>query len=130
MKIHSCDSCMKYFDGFCTVKNTIIIKGDWVKNSNINNDCPYHKGDPYLTAETVRRIKAKGDIKLYICTNHEGYWDVGVSIILARNEIEAGKLLETALKKCGLRLDNEISYEFVEIDMSEEQAIVLNDGDY
>ena len=70
-------------------------------------------------------------MKLYTCTDHDSVWPTGVaSIVIAGSEARARMVLDVALRKQGLKTYNECPYTLVEIDVSVEQAIILQDRDY
>ena len=69
-------------------------------------------------------------MNVYVCTDHEGHWPVGVcSLIVAKDEDEAKRLLVTELLTHGLKQDGK-PFELREINVSEPRAFVLLDGDY
>jgi hypothetical protein len=68
-------------------------------------------------------------MKVYTCIDHDCHWPVGVaSIIVALNEANAVELLKKALRECSL--DAERPFTLNEVEMTHEQAIVLQDGNY
>lgn len=69
-------------------------------------------------------------MKVYTCTRFNGHWPVGTSaIVVASRPAEACGALMIALKDCGL--DQIITPNMLdEIDLTEEKAIILNDGEY
>lgn len=67
-------------------------------------------------------------MRLFTCTNHSGHWPVGVaSIVVAGSEPRARELLENALLE--ERLD-QFTFTLQEVDLTIEQAIILNNGNY
>lgn len=70
-------------------------------------------------------------MKIYVCTDHDGHWPVGVaSVIVAEDEAQAQALLDAALIEHGLRTSEKYPYTFQELDVSAPHAQVLLDGDY
>lgn len=68
-------------------------------------------------------------MKVYVCTDHEGFWPVGVaSIVVANDGVEATELLYTALRARGLTQD--IPFTLCEVDTSTPKAEIFRDGDY
>jgi hypothetical protein len=67
-------------------------------------------------------------MNVYTCIDHDGRWPVGVaSVVVARDEAEARKLLAEALIKIGLKGDD---FTLQLLDLSKPNAVVLNNGDY
>lgn len=67
-------------------------------------------------------------MNVYTCDDHEGHWPVGTaSIVIAENEDAARRLLIKELAKQGLH-DDDFTIKLV--DTTQEQAIVLRNGDY
>lgn len=70
-------------------------------------------------------------MKLYTCIDHDCHYPVGVaSVIVAPNELHARLHLDNALRKQGLKPNDEYKYSLVEIDLEKTQAIILQNGDY
>lgn len=70
-------------------------------------------------------------MKLFKCTDHDGFWPVGVgSIILAANIKEAQRLLDGELEARGLKGSNKEPYTLTEINMKRKDAHILCDGNY
>ncbi|MBM6595574.1 hypothetical protein [Microvirga pudoricolor] len=67
-------------------------------------------------------------MRAFTCTDHDGYWSVGVaSVVIAADEDEARLLLTAELSKSGLHKE---PFTLQEIDLTTPQAIVLRDGNY
>lgn len=67
-------------------------------------------------------------MRLFACTDHPGFWPVGVaSIVVAEDEQQATDLLLAALEARRLRV---ASFTLTEIDLTTPSAIILCDGDY
>ena len=70
-------------------------------------------------------------MKLFTCTDHNGFWPVGVaSIVLARGKGHARSLLDKELTERRLELDKDEPYTLVEVDMTRAKAVILRDGNY
>lgn len=70
-------------------------------------------------------------MRLWVCTDHDCHWPVGcASIVLAENEEEAARLLDSALRQHGLKSGNVEPYTLTEIPLDQARAVVLNDGNY
>lgn len=70
------------------------------------------------------------NLKIYVCTDHDYFYPVGVaSIVITHNEQEARNLLDRELIVTGLKPFYDKSYTLKEIEMVP-NAIVLADGDY
>lgn len=70
-------------------------------------------------------------MRLFICTDHDDHWPVGVaSVVVARDEDEARRLLDQELMGRGLRPHARKAYTFREVDLSAPVAIVMCDGNY
>lgn len=70
-------------------------------------------------------------MKLFTCIDHDGHWPVGVaSIIVARNETEAKKLLDEVLHEDGLETFEKKPYTLQEIDLNKPKAVLLHSGEY
>jgi hypothetical protein len=68
---------------------------------------------------------------VFVCTNHDGHWPVGVaSVVVAENDVRARNLLDAKLKEHGLRDSDESPYDLRRVDCTKEAALVLHDGDY
>ena len=68
-------------------------------------------------------------MKVFVCTDHDGHWPVGVaSVIVAPNEEAARALLRVALKERWLNGDQPFTLK--EIDTLNRKAYILRDGDY
>ena len=73
--------------------------------------------------------------ELFVCTNHDGHWPVGVaSIVFARDETHARELLDAELIGAGLKPSTESPYTLEQIFRPNgdyvPRALILNDGDY
>jgi len=67
--------------------------------------------------------------RLWISTNHGGFWPVGVaSIVMANSEEEARKLMDRTLHEAGLLPEK--GYTLLELNISMPFARVLCNGDY
>lgn len=67
--------------------------------------------------------------KVFICTDHDGHWPVGVaSIIVAPNEATARNALRNKLNELGLKGDEPFTLQ--ELDTSKAQVAILRDGNY
>ena len=70
-------------------------------------------------------------MKLYICTDHDCHFPVGVaSIVIADDRAEAIELLDKELISDGLRSFIHVPYTLTEVDCNKKQAIILDDGNY
>jgi len=70
-------------------------------------------------------------MKIFICTDHDGFYPVGVaSVIVAKDEKQAKKLLDKELKARKLNPSKKIPYTLISIDENIPYAHILNDGDY
>lgn len=70
-------------------------------------------------------------MRIFVCTDHDGHYPVGVaSVIAAEHMHDAKKLLDDELKKAGLRDFSQSQYTFKEINTMEANAVILNDGNY
>jgi hypothetical protein len=68
-------------------------------------------------------------MNVYTCTDHEGFWPVGVcSVVVAKTEDEAHELLRIALKEHGLT--KELPFTLRKVNTEQPQAFLLLDGDY
>lgn len=68
-------------------------------------------------------------MKVFTCTDHEGFWPVGVaSLVVAEDQTKAAQLLMDALVKEGI---NQVDpFHLEEIDVTRPQAVILHNGDY
>lgn len=70
-------------------------------------------------------------MKLWVCTDHRGFWPVGVaSIVVAPTEERARVVLADALTKHGLATVPGDDFSLREIDVTAENVVILADGDY
>lgn len=70
------------------------------------------------------------DLKIYVCTDHDGFYPVGVaSVVIAEDEPDARRLLNKELTDKGLRPWAEKDYTLQEVPF-QPIAIILCDGDY
>ena len=70
-------------------------------------------------------------MKLYVCKDHDHHWPVGVaSIVLAKSEEDAIKLLDKELVACGLKPYKDKPYKLSKIPQTKPLALVLCDGNY
>jgi len=66
--------------------------------------------------------------KVFTCTDFQGHWPVGVSVVIvATDERHAKNLLARALRHDGLVVGD---FTVQELDTSHPWALLLNDGDY
>lgn len=69
-------------------------------------------------------------LKVYTCDSFTGHYPVGTAaVIVAMNERDASAFLNLALMQQGLPSDVQ-SEQMTEVDISMQQAIILNNGDY
>lgn len=69
-------------------------------------------------------------MNVYVCTDHEGHWPVGVaSLIVAPDENEARRLLIQELEAHGLK-QNDKPFSLRLMNIASPRAYVLLDGDY
>lgn len=72
-------------------------------------------------------------MRVFVCTDHEGFWPVGTaSVVIAENEEQARELLTIALRNRmmnGQGLDS-LPFTLQEISSSEPAAHILRDGNY
>lgn len=69
--------------------------------------------------------------RIYSCVDFRGYWPVGVaSVVVASNPGEAKEILTKTLKDLDIPLEGDGDFNFVEIDIDQKGAIILNKGDY
>lgn len=70
-------------------------------------------------------------LRVYVCTDHDGHWPVGVaSVVVAADEAQARDLLDAALSKDGLNPHDREPYTLDAIDLEQPSAHILNNGDY
>ena len=75
-------------------------------------------------------------MKVFTCTKFEGhrFWPAGTSaVIVARDRRHARRLMNIKAHEQGLPIHQGIPLElddFEEVDLTKEQAIILQDGDY
>jgi hypothetical protein len=68
-------------------------------------------------------------MNVYVCTDHDGHWAVGVaSVVVAENEEQARTLLVAELATHGLKQVDPFTLRRIATDAP--KAFVLNDGDY
>ena len=85
----------------------------------------------HLSPEQFEKKKGEIKVKVFVCTNHDHVWPVGVaSIVMAKDIEEAQRLLDEALKERGLKAFKESPYTLEEVSIEEPKAIILNDGNY
>lgn len=69
--------------------------------------------------------------KVFICTDHDGFYPVGVaSIIIAANIGQAKRLLNKELIQRGLKPFKEEPYTLQEINLNISEAWIMLDGNY
>lgn len=67
-------------------------------------------------------------MKVFICTDHDGHYPVGVaSVVVAKDEEDARILLNRALLADGLRVTE---FTLQEVDTSKPHATILHNGEY
>ena len=70
-------------------------------------------------------------MKVYVCTDHPGHYGIPVgSVIVARDEGEARRLLAAELAARGLETGEAASWTLDELPLTRPLALVLSDGDY
>lgn len=70
-------------------------------------------------------------MKLYAVTDHDGFWPVGTaSIVMAKDEDHARRLLDAELKLKGLKTSEDVPYSLCQVPQTMPKAIILNDGNY
>lgn len=68
-------------------------------------------------------------MNIYVCTDHDGHWPVGVcSVVVANDESEASCLLGLALREHGLNGNKPFTLRRLSTDSP--KAFVLLDGEY
>ena len=67
-------------------------------------------------------------MNVYTCTDHDGHWVGGASVIVANSEHEARELLKAELYEHGL--DSNKPFTLRQINTEKPRAFVLQDGDY
>ncbi len=67
-------------------------------------------------------------MKVFTCVDHDGHWSVGVaSVVVAEDKEKASDLMAIELAENGLPTTD---FTLQEVDLSEEKAIILRDGNY
>lgn len=70
-------------------------------------------------------------MKVFICTDHDDHYPVGVaSVVIAKTKKTAQKLLDAALVECGLRTFALKPYTLRVLSTDKASAHVLRDGNY
>lgn len=70
-------------------------------------------------------------MKVYVCTDHDFHWPVGVaSVVIAPDIQTARRLLDNQLALDGLAIFDESPYTLQDVSLDMPQAIILCDGDY
>jgi hypothetical protein len=70
-------------------------------------------------------------VNVYVCTDHDGRWPVGVaSVVVAGDENEARRLLDAKLTEIHLKPSNVCPYTLQQISTEGPAALVLLEGDY
>jgi hypothetical protein len=70
-------------------------------------------------------------MRVFVCTDHDLHYPVGcASIVVAETEDIAQSLLDDQLKQRGLKPRSQEFYTLQEINIKEEKAIILQDGEY
>lgn len=67
-------------------------------------------------------------MRVYTCVDHDGHWVGVASVVVAPSEEIARRLLLVELNRHGL--DGSKPFHLREINITEPQAFVLQDGDY
>lgn len=70
-------------------------------------------------------------VKVFTCIDHDLHYPVGcASVVVAEDEPSARFLLDDALVERGLKPFSRSPYTLVELNTSEQRAVVLADGNY
>lgn len=70
-------------------------------------------------------------LKVFTANDHDGHWPVGAcSVVVATDEPEARRLLDTALIADGLKPCEEVKYTLRELDLTTPAAVILDNGEY
>lgn len=69
-------------------------------------------------------------LRVFWCTNHDGVFLSGSSIVVAHDAEEATRLLDAALIAKNLKPFDQHGYLLVEMVMTKPHAVVMWDGDY
>jgi hypothetical protein len=73
-------------------------------------------------------VQAEPQLRLWVCTDHEGFFPVGTaSVVVAANEAEARQLLQRKLEQYGL---SRKPFTLRELALERPAAHVLADGNY
>lgn len=67
-------------------------------------------------------------MRIYTCTDHDGFWVGVASVVVANDEDEARQLLTAEIKEHGL--DHHKPFTLREINTNQSRAFVLQNGDY
>ena len=68
-------------------------------------------------------------MQVWTCTDHDGFWPVGVaSVVWAYSEDQARAVLKAALKERGLDAEQPFTLQHLRIDRP--SALILRDGEY
>lgn len=78
---------------------------------------------------TRRAASVTPPLKLWFCTDHAAHYVGGASIVVAETERQARALLIEELRAHGLR-QPEGDFTLVLVDLTQQAAIVLANGDY
>lgn len=74
------------------------------------------------------RNEGKG-MRVFYCTDHDGYYPVGVASIVVAPHIETARMaLASRLDKLGL--DGDKPFTLTELDLTKAQILILRDGNY
>lgn len=69
-----------------------------------------------------------GQLKVFVCADHDGFWPVGVaSVVVAHDEAEAQEILRLALIGRGLK-DKPFTLKLV--DVATPHVLIICDGNY
>jgi hypothetical protein len=69
-----------------------------------------------------------GKLSVFTCTDHDGHFVGGASVVVARNEDSARELLKDELRQHGLNPN--AAFTLRRISTETPKAFVLQDGDY
>jgi hypothetical protein len=67
-------------------------------------------------------------MKVFTCTDHDGHFLSGISVIVAETELKAVNSLKKELEKAGLDPDKKFTLQ--ELDITTRQVDMLFNGDY
>lgn len=84
--------------------------------------------EPFYTPPPAPGILPDGK-RVFVCTDHDGHYVGGASVVVAFSEPEARGLLDAELRTHGLN-PNDPVYTLREIGQGAPVAVVLRNGDY